>query len=247
MDQLVADGPLPDARGGVFETLLVRDGLPVELDDHVARLTASAGELYGVAPSPDAALALRAGAHGLPLGRVRLTVTPGRDGLVSSVSSAAVDPALVFPTDDPLALRAAVVERGLGRHKWADRRLVAALEEAAAPAVPLLVGSDRTVLEATRGNVFAVIDGVLVTPPLDGAILPGVARAHVLELAATLTVEVQERPLGHPALLAADEVFLSGSVRGIEPVGACGSDGRWPIGEVSRHLAAALRARWQHG
>ena len=59
--------------------------------------------------------------------------------------------------------------------------------------------------------------GTLVTPPTDGRILPGVTRAHVLELAEALGVDTEIRALDVTELADATEVFLTGSLAGIEP------------------------------
>ena len=109
--------------------------------------------------------------------------------------------------------------------------------------MPLLVGDDGAVLEAARANVFAVFDGGLATPPVDGRILPGTARAATLELAAELGIEAAERPLTLDELHAAGEVFLTSSVRGVRP--ARSLDGRELPGHATTdRLAAALRERW---
>lgn len=64
-----------------------------------------------------------------------------------------------------------------------------------APAVPLLVDLDGALLEAAWANLLLVTaDGALVTPPLDGRILPGVTRARTLERARALDLAVRERP-----------------------------------------------------
>ncbi|MBI5508972.1 MAG: branched-chain amino acid aminotransferase [Deltaproteobacteria bacterium] len=62
--------------------------------------------------------------------------------------------------------------------------------------VLFLDAKEHRYLEELGGmNVFAVIDGVLTTPPLSGSILPGVTRATILELAPRLGLEARERPI----------------------------------------------------
>ena len=86
-----------------------------------------------------------------------------------------------------VALHPVTSPGGLGEHKWADRRLLASLAAAAGlapgPEEHLLI-ADRggEILETDRASVFAVIGGVLNTPPADGRLLPGVTRAAVLRL-----------------------------------------------------------------
>jgi len=100
------------------------------------------------------------------------------------------------------------------------------------------------VLEASRASVFAVIEGVPVTPPADGRILPGVTRARVLALAERLGLAPAERELRMDELIAADEVFLVGSVRGVEPARELDGTELGAADEVSRALAAELRRGW---
>jgi para-aminobenzoate synthetase/4-amino-4-deoxychorismate lyase len=238
--------PRPDQRHGVIETFLVVDDSPVELDAHMERLSTSVRALYGEDP-PDCRDLVTSRARGGGLGRLRLTVAPlGEGGFEVYVVAVSVEPASVFPTGELAAsLFTMNVDRGLGEHKWADR---AVLERAEAMgprgSVPLLVSEEGEVLEASRGNVFVVRDGKLLTPPLDGRILPGVARARVIELAAELGIEVAAEPILLSELRGYDEVFLTGSVRGVEPVRALDGEDLQVEDEITRKLAAGLRNRW---
>ncbi|HWI72790.1 MAG TPA: aminotransferase class IV, partial [Baekduia sp.] len=120
-----------------------------------------------------------------------------------------------LPEEQAVRLVPMVVPGGLGDRKWRDRRLVDALEDVVEPEVPLLVDLDGWVLETTRANVFASIGGTLVTPPLDGRILPGVTRARVIAGARRLGLPVEERPL---ALGELRHVLVTGALRGVQPV-----------------------------
>jgi para-aminobenzoate synthetase/4-amino-4-deoxychorismate lyase len=237
---MAAHGSRPDQRRGVFETLLVRDGQPVELGAHMARLRASLGALFG-APVPERAReALLDGARGVRLGRARLDVAPNGSGALSvDVRTAPVDPSIVFPALDRGArVVPLTVPGGWGAHKWADRELLDA--HATDDALPLLVDHDGTVLEASRANVFIVEDGAIVTPPTDGRILPGVTRARVIEL-----LGAREAIVSLDRLAEADEVFLTGAVRGIEPVAACQGTRVWTESTVTGDAATALRRHWE--
>lgn len=111
----------------------------------------------------------------------------------------------------------------------------------------LVLNLHGKVAEASVANVFAWIDGTLVTPPtIDGA-LPGITRATVIELAREVGIETQIRSIGHAELMRADEVFLSGSGARLVPVGrldtiAIGS-GRRPVFE---RIEGAFRAYTSH-
>jgi para-aminobenzoate synthetase / 4-amino-4-deoxychorismate lyase len=234
------DSLKPDPAQGVFETTLVANGAAVEVDAHLARLEASLDELYGMALPPQARSLIEEGAAGLELGRLRLTVVPGDD---PSVRTAAVDAALVFP-EQPTDLASVTVPGGIGPHKWADRRLLDQAQAELEPAVPLVLDSDGTPLEGSRSNLFVARDGSLATPPTDGRIRPGVARARALEVARAAGIDVSERALTVEELAAADEVFMTGGVRGVEPVGRCAGVGEWDSGELTARVRAGLQRAW---
>jgi branched-subunit amino acid aminotransferase/4-amino-4-deoxychorismate lyase len=58
---------------------------------------------------------------------------------------------------------------------------------------------------------------------------------------------VREEAISFDRLLAADEVFLSGSVRGIEPAWDCDGVRTWHAGTVTPRVSAELRQRWEMG
>ncbi len=232
----------PDPARGVFETLLVAGGEPVDLELHLDRVGASIATLYGAELPATAADLVRERTAALPLGRVRLNVAPAGDALRCEAVAAAIDPAIVFPAWDRGAeLRGLSLPGGLGPHKLVDRP---ALPDSTGTIVPLLLEEDGEVLEGGRANVFVAQRGVLVTPAVDGRILPGLTRAAVLAIAGDEGVEVQERRLGREELLGADEVFLTGSVRGIEPARSLDGASLPAGGEVGSLLAAGLRQRY---
>lgn len=238
--------PPPDPSRGLFETLLVAEGRPVELDAHFDRLAASVREVFGTElPDSVRADAVRE-ASGLELGRVRIDVAPGADGvLVHSVAAKRIDPDFSFPERGD-ALRSVIAPGWSGAHKWADRGWLEEIEAKFGEELPLIVDADGQVLEAGRANVFAVVDGGLVTPPADERILPGTARAATIEIAGELGIPVAERGLTLADLRAADDVFLTSSVRGLRPARSLdGADLHGPSGLVAL-LASQLYSRW-HG
>jgi para-aminobenzoate synthetase/4-amino-4-deoxychorismate lyase len=115
-----------------------------------------------------------------------------------------------------------------------------ALAAAVAPDVPLLVDLDGHVLETARASVVArMLGGELVTPPLDGRILPSVTSARLLEAAPAIGPAVRVRPLPLAELATAREILLVGALRLVEPVAAL--DGA-RVPEVDA-LAQVLRAQ----
>ncbi len=82
----------------------------------------------------------------------------------------------------------------------------------------LMLNGEGRVAEASVANVFCAREGALATPPSSDGALGGLTRKGVLELAAELDIPAEERSLVRVDLLAADEVFLTGSGAGIVPV-----------------------------
>ena len=76
--------------------------------------------------------------------------------------------------------------------------------------------SDGSISEASQGNVLIVKDGVLITPRKE--VLWGIVQGLVMELAEKIQIPVEWRSLTLNEVLAADEVLLTGSSKGIVPV-----------------------------
>lgn len=214
-----------DAESGVFTTLLVVDGEPRDLDAHVARLGASAAELYGL--RVDEQVRERALDAAKPLQeRHRLRVEVRPDGEIAH-SSGPLD-----PTPPAWRLDVHRLPGGLGAHKWQDRSALPSGGDV------LLVDADDTVLETGRASLFAVFDDGLHTAPLDGRILPGTARAAVIAAAAERGLPVRERPMRLDELASATEVFAVNALRGIVPVSGIEGAGEWRVpGPVTQLLA----------
>jgi len=230
----------PDRSRGVFETLLVVDGNPIELEAHLRRLATSLETAYSQELPLQAEEELRRAAGDIQLGRLRLTAAPAEDGLQLDLLAGGVELEAVFP-DRGVKLGTREVRGGLGPHKWAHRP---GINRPAPNEAGALIVDEGEVLEAGWANVFAVRGGTLFTPPLDGRLLPGTTRAALLEIAAEQGITSYEQPLPLSDLLSAEETFLTGSIRGIEP--ALELD-RKPLpgsGPLSRRLADALRRRW---
>ena len=78
------------------------------------------------------------------------------------------------------------------------------------------------VTECTSSNIFAVFDGVIVTPPKSNQLLHGITRDVIVENAIAAGMCVEERELSVAELDQADELFLSSSTMEA-----------WPIGELN--------------
>jgi branched-subunit amino acid aminotransferase/4-amino-4-deoxychorismate lyase len=84
----------------------------------------------------------------------------------------------------------------------------------------LFLGGHKRVLEATGSNLFVVRGKELLTPTAADAILPGVTRRHVFEVASGEGFDVGESTIYLDDLRSADEVILTSSLREVYPAGA---------------------------
>ncbi|MBI3268536.1 MAG: aminotransferase class IV [Planctomycetes bacterium] len=246
---------------GLFETLRVIAGVPRWLAPHAARMRRSATQL-GLPAPPSAAELGRAVAtlvrkNDLPEAALRIVLTPGA-GTAAGGERASPTVALeLTPLPGDLGAGAArgvsaaasphVRKAGslLHRHKTLSR-----LEQYDSLGLVRRAGHWEAIFFTETGdlaegcvsNVFLVLGGRLFTPSIETGILPGVARARVLALAALSGMNPREGRIEGALLGEADEVFLTNSLRGIVPVvqwaGHPIADGR--PGPLSQRLRDAL-------
>lgn len=212
---------------GVFETLKVTQGVAFALTRHLDRLARSAAGL-GL-PVPDLDFARRGVAEVLegweqPTGRLRITYTGGPAPLGSERGDA--EPTLIVAITD-LAERAASTAvtvvpwtrnekgalTGLKTTSYAENVVALAYAAERGSSEALFANTTGRLCEGTGSNVFVVMDGRLLTPPLESGCLAGVTRALVLEWCGA-----EEADLPLSALREADEVFLTSTTRDVQAV-----------------------------
>ncbi|MGD9529902.1 MAG: chorismate-binding protein, partial [Pseudonocardia sp.] len=206
--------PRVDPAAGLRETLLLVDGRPVRLAEHVGRLQRSYWECYGETLHADIGAAVRAAASapaGAPRHQVaRITARPDDPGRVE----VRVEPFAARRTGTGLVVHT-LDAAGAHPHKWADRRWIDRIEAGLPPGVEALLVDDRgLLLETTRSNVFVVRGGVVRTPPLDGRLLPGVGRQAVLDRLDGAGVPYELAVLDLADLARADGAFVTNALRG---------------------------------
>lgn len=221
---------------GLFETLRSYDGRPFQLAAHLHRLhtTAVRLRLDVTLERRGVGRAIRELLEACELRRgdaaVRITVTGGLDG--GGIDRQAASPPSVLILARPtIRSRAIQAIRACRAHGDAHRPMpsvksigylgsalarLAAREQGCDEA--LVVSPDGHVLEGANSTIFARLGNVLVTPRLDGTILPSVTRRIVLELARADGIATKQASIRWDELLAAREVLSVGSVREIAAV-----------------------------
>jgi len=120
--------------------------------------------------------------------------------------------------------------------------VLAAQQAREAGAVDAILVRGGLALEATKANVFAMVNGRLRTAPTGPVILPGVTRSAAIAAARRLGIAVEERALTVEELLGAAEVFLASTTLWTYPLIRIGDrrigDGR--PGPIAARLTEAL-------
>jgi branched-chain amino acid aminotransferase len=249
----------------VFEVLRTYGGALFAWDEHYARLRRSAGRVFIDVPVDGATLraeverALAATGNDESNVRIVLTRGTGPVTLDPGTAGAPLRVVLVEPVAPPPreAYAAGIAAVTIRTQRTADgtaasgakvtnylESLLAVREAKAQGAQEALVVDGRgDVVEGATSNVFVVKGGRLATPPVDAGILAGITRAHVLDAATAAGLPVDQRTLRPEDLYAADEVFVTSSIREVLPVVRV--DGRTigagVPGPVARALHRAFR------
>ncbi len=225
---------------GLFETMLVRNGRPFDLDGHLARLAAGL-DVLGFAAAVDLAklradIAAYLAAEAASGAILRVTVTRGA-GARGLAPPDAPHPTILMTLsplpaarETPVSLHIAASTRRNELSPVSRIKALPYLDNLIAYREALGRGAEDALMLNTRGalacatvaNLFLIRDGGLETPPVSDGALPGLMRGLVLALAKEAGLAASERSLHAQDLDAADHVFLTNSVRGVLEAGSCG-------------------------
>lgn len=241
---------------GVFETIGLEQGAPIFFREHLARMTASLERLGIAAELRDLVDLARNACQGdacVGSKVLKLVVTEknrfatvrantyddarraaGFTCAFSEVRRNETSPLVAMKTlnyGDCILQKRAAAARGIDE--------------------PLFLNTKDQVAEGATSNIFAVIQGEVVTPPVSCGLLPGVMRNFVLRVTGA-----KERPLTFEELMQADEVFLTNSLMEAMPVRsidgqdiACGSgyaDEQREVHEMMHQAAQRVAQQTSH-
>ena len=244
---------------GLFETILVRDSKPLLLDAHLARLqrgcTVLGLECDMTALQRELATVLADTASSNCVLKIMLTRAAGGRGYRPAGNACnrivTRHPAPGYlPHQPQLGVAMFVCEQRLARQRvLAGLKHLNRLEQVLASREwpddsvleGLMLDTEDFVVEGTRSNVFAVIDGRLQTPMLDQCGVAGVMRDWLLQRFGNAAT-TSRFTLAH--LQRASEIFLCSSVIGVWPVTMLrSSDDSWsyPVGPATLQAQAWMR------
>lgn len=224
----------------VYEVVRTYGGRPFEMERHLVRMERTAQRIDLTLPPRETILrelqrTLDAAGNAESYARIVVTRGIGEFGLSPFLARGEhrlvliVRP-LVAPTEEQYerGLRMAIAKTRRNPRQALDPALktgnylnnILAVKEAheAGADDAILLDLAGRVTEGSTSNVFFVQHGVLVTPPLELGILEGVTRAVIIGIARDEGFLVHEEPHGPEALAAADEVFMTSTLREAMPV-----------------------------
>jgi para-aminobenzoate synthetase/4-amino-4-deoxychorismate lyase len=229
--------------------MLVLAGDVVDIDAHLHRLRRSAGQLWdATVPADVRERVLAVGSTGSSAAALRLRACRTQAGQLRVDLRLAPTLRPLSPGCQPgLRIRVARADGGVGEHKTPNPELDALTARIGRGHI-LLVDQDEHCLQTTMGNLLVFSGRTLVTPPLDGRVMPGTTRRTVLDLAGTNGFDVQIREVELAELAAADGAAASSSLAGIEWIRRCAGRTWTAPAPAVIELAAALLLRWDaHG
>jgi branched-chain amino acid aminotransferase len=212
---------------GIFETVKAVDGTLFALGRHLDRLERSARGL-GL-PAPDRELVTRAcaevlAANPVPFGRLRITYTGGLaplgsdrgdsgPSLIVAVGASVRRPDTAEIVTVPWTRNEHSAVAGLKTTSYAENVVALARAHEYGASEAIFGNTAGRLCEGTGSNIFVVLGGRLLTPPLTSGCLAGVTRALVLQW-----LDAEEADLPLSVLEDAEEVFLTGTLRDVQAV-----------------------------
>ena len=249
---------------GVFESVRIMHGRPINLNAHIQRLFKGAELLKIRIPSylthevfHEKVLELLEKSEIRAGGKCRISIDRIAGGTYKPASNEATYFIEVWPIDEQDFL---LNYKGLELDIYKDIKLHAnvlspfktknGLTKVLAAIAAEELGLDDFVLQNEKGNLiettscnlFIVSNGVLYTPGLQEGCIAGTMRMQVINIAIQNGIRVYECPILPHNLLSADEVFLTNAISGIKWIG--GYRTKRYLNNTSRRLVMLLNAFW---
>jgi branched-chain amino acid aminotransferase len=250
---------------GVFEGMRTYGGKVFRLEAHLDRLWNSAKAIWLTIPMSRDRMARAVNdtvrTNNIDDGYVRLVVTRGA-GTLGLDPNRCSDPQVIVIADHITLYPEEFYKNGLeivtvstirnhpaalnARIKSLNylNNILAKIEGLQAGCIEaLMLNHKGEVAECTGDNIFIVLGGEVLTPPVEASILEGITRATVIDLAREAGYPVRETPLTRHDIYIAEECFLTGSAAEIVPVVKLDSrtigDGK--PGKITRDLTERFR------
>jgi len=244
----------------IYEVVQTVDGKPFAWDEHFRRLQNSAKRLSMELPwteedikeEVDFAVAAKTWDGE---SYVRLIITRGV-GKIALLPDSCENPALIIiakaiplpgpKSDAGLTICLTKIRRnsrlamdpGIKSGNYLNNVLAAIEARNAGADDALMLNETGHLTECSTSNIFIVKDGIVKTPSLASGILDGITRQNIIKFAAEENIRIDETELTVDDLTSADEIFMSGTIKGVVPVREIVGEASWrrPPGPVTERL-----------
>lgn len=250
---------------GLFESIRVKNGKPINLEPHILRMLEGAIALKMRVPSfftvsffEERIIELLSASSIHDGGKVRVSLDRVSGGTYKPTSNEVTYLIEVYPLDTnnyELNQRGWEIDlfttirkhkNRLSNYKTKNGLLyvMSSIEAQEKDLDDLLITDQKgAILEGSSSNLFVVSNGVLYTPGLDEGCLGGVMRMTLINVALQNGIKVYESSIMPQNLLSADEVFLTNAIKGVIWVG--GYRTKRYVNDMSKHLVALLNEHFE--
>jgi branched-subunit amino acid aminotransferase/4-amino-4-deoxychorismate lyase len=251
---------------GVFESIRIMNGRPLNLENHISRLLEGAKAIkmrppsfYSVAFFEEKIQELITKSDIKEGGKCRLSLDRMAGGTYMPNSNESTYFIEVYPIENnsfelnskgaeiDLYMDLKKTKNALSNFKTKSGLLfvMAAINASERNLDDVLIGNDKgAILESSSSNLFIVSNGVLYTPGLDEGCMAGTMRMQIINLAITNGIKVYECTIFPQNIIAADEIFLTNAIRGITWVS--GYRTKRYFNNTSRKLVSFLNDYWEN-
>lgn len=251
---------------GVFESVRIMNGVPLNLENHIRRLLEGAKAIkmrpasyYNTQFFKDKIVELCQKSEITEGGRCRISLDRVIGGAYKPESNEATFFIEVYPYDTN---NFELNSKGLEIDQYSDIKkqknflanyktksgliyVMAAINATERKLDDVLIANDNGgILESSSCNLFVVSNGVLYTPGLEEGCLAGTMRMQIINLALTNGIKVYECNILPQNLLAADEIFFTNAIRGVNWVS--GYRTKRYFNNMSRKFVALLNDYWEN-
>ena len=251
---------------GVFESVRIMAGKPINIQNHVARMVKGANVLkintptyYTAAFFEEKILELSEKSGIKEGGRCRMSIDRATGGAYLPDSNDSTFYIEVYPYNvSHFELNAKGLEVDIYRDIKLHKNFLSNYKTKTG--IPYIMASisahdlglddlfltneKGNILESGSFNIFIVSNGVLYTPGLEEGCIAGTMRMQIINLAVKNNIKIYECSILPQNLLSADEVFFTNAIRGINWVGAYRTK-RYQ-NNMSRRLVVLLNAFWEN-
>jgi len=241
---------------GVFETIAVNNGKLLCWDEHIERLNLGCKHLNIPLQNSETlkneALSL---IHSDNKAVIKLMITRGQGGRGYAMPEQTEPSRIVslYPFPNHSEDNSNGISMRICKYRYAHNETLAGikhmnrLEQVIARsewsntdiAEGIVLDKENNVIEGTMSNIFCVINNVLLTPALNLCGVEGIIRNKIIELAPTLSMNIEVKTISLDELKSADEIFVCNSVIGLWPVIELEQQA-FSIGKLSKKIRQAL-------